>query len=166
MYRQIVEIEHAHVEARIERINNLLSDGILLKPSKKVYAEVTRRFDTNKAPFHRANNNSNADALIYLTAIEYLKKINGTSLVFITRDADDFGKPDNPEKELHPDFVIAGITTEYIFQIGKGIESLKQELGGLPDTFSLNKDFTPIFNLVPARDLPLLDRIYQALKKY
>jgi hypothetical protein len=167
-FQQFGKIETDNVRQRIDRIDELFNKSKIIKPSLKVNAEVTLRFTNKQAPFHRSNNNSNSDALIYLTAIEYLKKKKEKKFIFVTRDGDDFGDPSNPKKELHADLVIPGIQTEYIYNIGNAFKTLQEELGDLKDfESSQNADYVSRFQLLSSiQNLSILDQVVQVLKKY
>ena len=166
-FKEIAKIEHNNVEERVKRIDVLIKKAKLIKPSKNVLAEVTKRYRDGKAPFHRKNNNSNSDALLYLTVTDYLKKQPNKKFIFVTRDEDDFSNLPN-KNELHPDLIISGIKTEYIFNIGNAIAKLKHELGDI-DNFNdaRNPDYVPIFQFTsPVKNLSVLESVYYSLKKY
>jgi 2-keto-4-pentenoate hydratase/2-oxohepta-3-ene-1,7-dioic acid hydratase in catechol pathway len=100
----LVKLEENILEEKIVRIDNLFDAGQKIKLPKTVLAEVTTRFDEGRAPFYRKNNNSNADALIFLTAARYVQKSQEKSLVFVTSDADDYGDEANPDHFEKLDF--------------------------------------------------------------
>ncbi len=66
---------------------------------------------------------------LYLSSVEYLKKKKIKSLVFISRNFNDFSDPNNSQTDLHPDLVSNDLVIEYYLQIGRCISELKKELG-------------------------------------
>jgi hypothetical protein len=166
-FKNLVKLETNYVEQKISRIDNLFEKTQKIKPSKSVLAEVTKRFTEGKAPFHRKNNNSNADALIFLTTINFIQKCKERSFVFISMDGDDYSDETN-SANLHQDFNTPGIEIKYLVNIGAAIQLLKNELGDNPSLLSTQKgEFVPIFYLLPdLHNYNLINQIYYSLTKY
>ncbi len=166
-FRSLVKLEQDYIEQRVQRIDELFRRGKIIKPTNSVQAEVTKRATVGKAPFHHRNNNSISDSLILLTSLNFIKKTKEKSLVFITNDVDDFSNPNNRDL-LHEDFNSGEIKIIYFTNIGKGINTLKDDLGNLPFLSANQKrEFIPIFYLVSNQeDIPLIDKIHNSLTKY
>ncbi|MGN6601385.1 MAG: PIN domain-containing protein [Ginsengibacter sp.] len=166
-FRNVVKLEQNILEEKIARIENLFNSGQKIKPTKSVQAEVTRRYDEGKAPFHRDNNNSNADALLFLTAARFIQRSGESGFVFVTRDADDYGDEVNPQ-QLHRDYHIDGIDIEYFTNIGAAVSTLKKQLGEAPKlSYSQRGEFVPIFYLLKNyHRLSLTDQLFDSLTKY
>jgi len=165
--KSLIKVESDYVERTILRIDNLFKSGKHFKSTKTIQADVTKRFIDKKAPFHRANNNSNSDALIVLSAIDFLKRKKEEVLTFITGDGDDFGDPKNPEK-LHEDLRSPDVKIDYFLNIGNAINILKGELGDLQQ-LGVNRsgDYTAIFEVLPpSQSYSTIDQILYALKSY
>lgn len=113
---------------RVKFIDDLFSDCINIKISQKVKAATMDRAVAHKAPFHGAKTRTINDALIFFSTIDYLKKNQISSFVFITKDSGDFGSPENKNEVLHPELEDPQITILYFTSLYKCFNKLKEEL--------------------------------------
>jgi len=159
--------EYVRVQNRVNRISRLLDAIPAYDPTDTTKAEVTKMFEAKKAPFHK-NQDSTGDALIYLSAIEYLQINHIPAFFFLTGNKIDFGDPEN-QKKLHPDLKYSGVETLYFLNATHAFYELGQGLPPLEiKTDPVQGDYVSQFDL---RDNPhtastITDSITQALGKY
>ncbi|MGB8192194.1 MAG: PIN domain-containing protein, partial [Chitinophagaceae bacterium] len=165
-YSQLLNGTYKYYESKSNRIDKLILRGIQFQPTTDARAESMKHFEQRKAPFHHKNNNSNADALIYLSTIDYLKTRSISEFYFISRDTDDFGDPMNC-RQLHPDLKFPEISVHFYCSIIEGIYKLSQEIGTVEAETEHKVDYVPPYVL--AKDLDKLsptDQLYESLRAY
>jgi hypothetical protein len=84
----------------ISKVEELIQKGTICPTTNDNKIKATDMGLAKKAPFHKKN--SFGDALIALSAVEYLQQEGIKNAYFITGNKTDFGEPGN-DSELHPD---------------------------------------------------------------
>ncbi len=84
----------------ISKVEELIQKGTICPTTNENKIKATDMGLAKKAPFHKKN--SFGDALIALSAVEYLQQQGINNAYFITGNKTDFGEPGN-DNELHPD---------------------------------------------------------------
>jgi hypothetical protein len=136
--------ELKRLEKKAERIDSLLVKGKSCPPNRAVHGEVGIR-RTEKLPPYHISENSDGDAYIYFSGMDFIKKRRIKELVFLSHDKKAFSHPNN-ENELHPQLQVSGINIFYAYGIGPGTRMLREMLGGRDDEKGEeNADYESIF---------------------
>lgn len=147
----------------IEKITFILNNNCIEAPYYSIVGtEVMERYRSEKAPFHKKRD-SNNDALIYFTAINYIKKEGLNNLTFITGNTNDFSDPSD-KTLLHYDLQIDGLNIDYCI-------SLKQFFKRFFPLKENKEDDTEYSNISICYEETLknkhpLDQLYYNLKHY
>lgn len=156
------------VENTLNEIEQLLTDADVIEPTDSVMLRAADRALTRKAPCHRENKNSMADAVILETYIEASKaKGPGQRFAFVTDNYVDFSVTDGNFKMPHPDFASAfsKIRSMYFINLTECLRRI--DPGSLSEVEWLATQEQPrgIKELVDAHEL-LFDQVWYNRHKY
>lgn len=117
-----------NVDNQIKAIDKLLNDSILLETSDDIKVLCSDRTISKKAPFHNKLD-STKDAYIIFSALKYFTELE-QDFLFISANKNDFGSPEDLESKIHPEIIepYPEINVDYLSNIGRAINNLKQEL--------------------------------------
>lgn len=105
----------------ISKLDNLIEKSVVYDPSYSSYMKTVEYGLGKKAPF--INKNSTADALIFFTALEYLKNIVDSNIknkIFVSSNISDFCQKKD-SRFFHPDLKIEADKYELIFSKNLGL---------------------------------------------
>lgn len=165
-YSRLLNGTFKYFETKSSRIDKMIHQGTQFEPTDSARIESMKHYELRKAPFHRKNNNSNSDALIYLSTVDYLRNQGITDFYFISRDNDDFSDPDD-NRQLHPDLQLPDIRVHFFSSINEGLYKLGQKLG--PIEAKTERDIDYVAPYILAEDLDQLspiDQLYNSLNAY
>lgn len=136
----VIENNEKHI-AQVEDL--LLNKTEKIEITQEIKARAADRAIKKIAPFKGDKSNSMADAVILLSAIEFLKKVSifppwygdeedfhvFPNSIFVTINKGDFANPEN-ENEIHPELksVLEEAEVEYEANIGRALNAIKEEL--------------------------------------
>jgi hypothetical protein len=151
------------LKAQIRIIDDLLtSNAIFVDESEWVRSHILITKRQNKPPFLK-NKNSEDDASIIFSALEFIKKEHINDLFFVSSNFNEFGKKNNYEYEIHPEILekFDGCSVKYFTKPKIFIESLKGKLPGLPINASGDEDaYETTAHINIDRNKKLLDQLY------
>lgn len=141
-----INLNHAieNNEKHITHVEDLLiSKTEKVEITQEIKARAADRAIKKLAPFKGDKSNSMADAVILLSAVEYLKKLSiflpwvknegdfhvFPNSIFVTINKRDFANPDN-ENEIHPELlpILGEAKIEYNANVGKALNAIMKEL--------------------------------------
>lgn len=127
------EIEFDKIETKVNEIDNLLERAHEISMTAIVKSLIPDRLllinNKRKAPFHNKID-SVKDAYIIFSTLEYLKKKQANQLLFISENKNDFGNPENKNRDIHPDIAIdyPSIHIDYYSDIFYAISDYKKKM--------------------------------------
>lgn len=156
------------VEATLEAIEKLLTGTEIIEPTDAVMLRAADRALNRKAPCHRDNKNSLADAVILETYIEAAKaKGVGQRFAFVTDNYTDFSVVNGNFKLPHPDFASAfsKIRSMYFINLAECLRKIDPSFVSEVEWFSLQEQPRGISELIKAHEL-LFDQVWYNRHKY
>lgn len=156
------------VEATLEAIEKLLTDAEIIAPTDAVMLRAADRALRRKAPCHRDNKNSLADAVILESYIDAAKaKGAGQRFAFVTDNRADFSVVDGNFKLPHPDFASAfsKIRSMYFINLAECLRKIDPSFVSEVEWFALQEQPRGIAELLKAHEL-LFDQVWYNRHKY
>ncbi|WP_438426227.1 hypothetical protein [Aquimarina macrocephali] len=151
-----------NIDHQIKTIDELLNNSILLETSDDIKIFCSDRTISKKAPFHNKLD-STKDAYIIFSALKYFTELE-QDVLFISANKDDFGSPEDLESKIHPEIIetYTQINVQYINDIGRAINNLKQELSIslLPEEINSTSVTKVEDEVVIDKTKPLLEQLY------
>ncbi|WP_299442996.1 hypothetical protein [uncultured Aquimarina sp.] len=151
-----------NIDEQIEIIDNLLANSKILSVPNNIKILCSDRTISKKAPFHNKLD-STKDAYIIFSTIEHFKEEN-QEFLFISANKNEFGAPNNIELEIHPEIIegFSNIKVSYFADIGRAINSLKQELpiSMLPPNVDNTNELEIEDKVLIDKSKPILDQVF------
>lgn len=156
------------VETTLDAIGKLLTDAEIIEPTDAVMLRAADRALNRKAPCHRENKNSMADAVILETYFEAAKaKGAGQRFAFVTDNHADFSVTDGNFKLPHPDFAssFSKIRSMYFTNLAECLRKIDPSFVSEVEWFALREQPRGISELIKAHEL-LFDQVWYNRHKY
>lgn len=156
------------VEATLDAIEKLLAGSEVIELTDTVMLRAADRALKRRAPCHRDNKNSLADAVILETYIEAAKaKGAGQRFAFVTDNHTDFSVVDGNFKLPHPDFAPAfsKIRSMYFINLAECLRRIDPLFVSEVEWFALQDQPRGISDLLAAHEL-LFDQVWYNRHKY
>lgn len=156
------------VETTLDEIEKLLTDADVIEPTDAVMLRAANRALHRKAPCHRENKNSLADAVILETYLEAAKaKSAGERFVFVTDNHTDFSVPDGNFKHPHPDFAasFSKIRSMYFINLAECLRKVDPSFVSEVEWFATQEQPRGISELIREHEL-LFDQVWYNRHKY
>ena len=156
------------VEVTLDAIEKLLAGSALIEPSDAVMLRAADRALKRKAPCHRDNKNSLADAVILETYVESTNaKRTGQRFAFVTDNHTDFSVVQGNFKVPHPDFTSAfsKMRSMYFISLAECLRKIDPSLVSEVEWFALQDRPRGISELIKAHEL-LFDQVWYNRHKY
>ncbi len=171
------EMVYGKIETKINAVDDLLEKASEIPITTTVKALIPDRQllnnDKRKAPFHNKID-SVKDAYIIFSTLEYLKEKQANKLLFISENKNDFGNPQNKDREIHPDISndYPFIQIDYYSDIFFAINEYKKEMPVLqvsqPHAIKDNEEALNQYSnkgkISIDKTEPLLNQLYYYLK--
>ncbi|MFP3569822.1 PIN domain-containing protein [Paraburkholderia sp. SIMBA_030] len=156
------------VESTLDAIEKLLIDAEIIEPTDGVMLRAAGRALNRKAPCHRENKNSIADAVILETYIEASNaKGEGNRFAFVTDNYIDFSATDGNFKLPHPDFAssFSKIRSMYFINLAECLRKIDPSFVSEVEWFAIQEEPRGISELMEAHEL-LFDQVWYNRHKY
>lgn len=162
----IVSRAEKRLVAQIELIDRLLQKSIAVEESHKAILTTYGHKNKKQAPFHNKTDSDN-DALIIFSVLDYAEKNGVQELYFLSDNHTDFASPLEPNSTIHPD-ISAGyplVTIRYFKEIDNCFQSFKKD--GLPQLVqSVFPNVHKVRNTILVnKTLPFLDQLNEYIEK-
>jgi hypothetical protein len=156
------------IEATLDEIEKLLSGAEIIEPSDAVMLGAANRALHRKAPCHRENKNSIADAVIletYLAAAS--TRSAGHRFAFVTDNYNDFSVSNGNFKLPHPDFAAAfsKIRSMYFINLAECLRKVDPSFVSEIEWFAAQEQPRGISELIREHQL-LSDQVWYNRHKY
>jgi len=156
------------VEQTLDAIEKLLTDADVIEASDTVMLRAADRALKQKAPCHRDNKNSLADAVIIETYVEASKDgARGDRFAFVTDNHVDFSAIDGNFKLPHPDIAAAfsKIRSMYFINLAECLCRIDPGFVSEIEWFAKQEQPRGIKELIDAHEL-LFDQVWYNRHKY
>jgi hypothetical protein len=158
------EKRYGHAErkliSQLELIDELLKQGIQIKPSNKVKGVVFDHRAKRLAPFQR-NDESFNDASIIFSGLDYISDLDGeNSLFFVSSNSNDFGFKNGDKLIINPEIIQEYPTVDVsYFENCSGLKSSLHPADS--DRENRDSKLNPIITI--NKNQPLLDQLFEYL---
>ncbi|MDP1763951.1 MAG: PIN domain-containing protein [Sediminibacterium sp.] len=149
-----------------KRITAMLEKRGTIVESEEVGKETIRRFSSEIAPFHN-NTKSNADSLIYFSSVEYIQNNTLPGFVLLTLNSNDFGAPDSPKLNLHPDLIVEGLDIQYFNNL-EGCRHAFRSKPGFEEPVTPTAPASPatgVVTILPQKRAGMLEYLYLIMQE-
>jgi PIN domain-containing protein len=149
------------IEKTLDEIEKLLTDAAVVAPSDAVMRRAAERALSLKAPCHRSNKNSIADAVVFETYVEVAKAGRpGDRFAFVTDNHHDFSAEDHfklPHADIAARF--SKIKSMYFINLAECLRKIDPSFVSEVEWFALREQPRGISELIKEHDI-LRDKLW------